>query len=455
MPFHIVDFEDNLWIELARTTTKSNYVINYIDSLGHSSNVSLLVETDYVDKDFLVDFSYYYSRCFENIKKKTTRVHFFSLQTEALTKLLYSILDDPTIVEENELKVLSEHYLGFMTFKPLTKTSIGRTIFKPYPKLDHEGNERHFPVYSLNSANIGGIDIKLEALPFQEQDRNVAACATTAIWIALQALNRISENSSFYSQYELTKLAIESFGNMGNRTFPNEGLYTFQILNLFQRIGFDTIYYQLENQENWFISNVIQAHMDIGTPLLAELSIINQNDLIEGHLVTISGYKTRKKSKEIMELYIHDDQIGFYSKVELSNDNYKSWHNEWITKFGMKQVILKSIIAPVYHKIRVPFNSVLLFCVNYLKLNNNQLNNLKIRLYTLRMFRNYLRKHHEIYRDSKSYYNGDIHNYSSRDILTLNLPKYLWVAIIKTDKKDLLIVFDATSYTVSNVLSIY
>jgi len=77
-------------------------------------------------------------------------------------------------------KQLDSNYLGFMVLKPLPQTIVGRTCFKTYPD---DGNRRHFPTLHKYSSNLFGLPLTVNSLAYQEQDKVVAACATSALWL--------------------------------------------------------------------------------------------------------------------------------------------------------------------------------------------------------------------------------------------------------------------------------
>lgn len=440
------------WAEIAKDTKRAEYLKKYVTEYSGGREVSIIIEEDYVDRDYLIDYSCYYARCFEDIGKKVKRVHFIQIEKDDLETSFQEYLGKPDQDHSSFIAKLKDCYIGFTTIKPIQKRSLGRTILKPYPQDDGNGKQRHFPVYNRYQVNLAGIDIELESIPYQEQDRNVAACATTAIWSALGGLARVFDCAKFQSQYDITRLAFESFGNLGGRMFPNEGLSSNQILNMLTDVGYDPIFYNISNWDNYFIDNLIISYLDMGIPLLAELHL--QKDVTihgkpevdtTGHLVVILGYKCQNGQRSIDELYIHDDQIGCYSKVSFNNGNHLSWVNEWTTDRGFNRLINVSIIAPVYHKIRIPFNSVYTLVRESFKSITPQ--QIEIELLTIQMYRSY------IVQNKSSF---DVYNtinidrkpkeISFQDLLTMSLPKYLWCAKVSIGEVVIHLMFDSTSY---------
>jgi len=52
------------------------YLYEYLEAIGAKTCVR---EPDYIDKDYLIDYSKFYSRSFEKFDKITDRYHFFSM----------------------------------------------------------------------------------------------------------------------------------------------------------------------------------------------------------------------------------------------------------------------------------------------------------------------------------------------------------------------------------------
>ena len=103
------------------------YLDQYFDTLQAET---ILIENDYVDRDFLEDFAGYYVRCFHKYKSTCTRLHFFteSFATQDFESFLTGENQSLTV------ELLQNSYLGFIVVKPLPRTIIGRTCLKTYPR---------------------------------------------------------------------------------------------------------------------------------------------------------------------------------------------------------------------------------------------------------------------------------------------------------------------------------
>ncbi|MBF0308997.1 MAG: hypothetical protein HQL56_05685 [Magnetococcales bacterium] len=150
--------------------TSTGYLANYFADLGLKT---IIVETSYVDHDYLEDYTGYYARCFTEYPNRCARIHLFSI--EFLEDDMYSLLQGSGALPQSKLQ---ESYLGFMVIKPLPKRMIGKTCLKTYGT---EGS-RYYVRSRSYQANLFGIPLTISnTLAFQEQDSVAAACATSAV----------------------------------------------------------------------------------------------------------------------------------------------------------------------------------------------------------------------------------------------------------------------------------
>ena len=153
------------------------YLIEYLSELGVKTIVR---ESSYIDQNYSDDYRGYYARCFEEYPKRCSRIHVFS--TEFPESELVDLIgaaepaDNPSLAQSA--------YKGFVVINPLPETVIGRTCLYPIP---NPGQEAVFPTISWQTANLFGVPFGITSLPFQEQDHEVGACATSSISSVLNA----------------------------------------------------------------------------------------------------------------------------------------------------------------------------------------------------------------------------------------------------------------------------
>ncbi len=286
-----------------------DYIFRYLKDIGAKS---VLLEFDYIDKDYLEDYSRYYVKCFNNYGHKTARLHFFS--NEVSHAFISSALSGST----QNVETLQDSYLGFMVIKPLQKTFIGKTCLKIYDKLNFS-NSRKCLTRSYD-VDLFGIRLKVESVAFQEQDKVVSACATTAIWSSLHAM--LWRNvRDIPACSEITINAINHIDGSINM-FPNKELSNKQILRALDVEGLRHHSINLSHIDNVSFFDIVRTHINSNLPLIlgADVySIDNEKQLtkLAGHAVTILGYKVASNGE--YAIYIHDDRLGPYARASFVN----------------------------------------------------------------------------------------------------------------------------------------
>lgn len=419
----------------------SKYIIDkYLPYFGVQS---FFKEEHYIDKDYIVDFSKFYARSFEDLDKFTERIHFFTgnISENDITQILEKY-------DENLYKKIFDSYLGFVVVKPVPDAHghrlIGKTILKTYEETDRENPaQRRVMIKQKNTVNLFGLKLEVDALPFQTQDKAVGACATTACWVSLNKLADLFEIPKS-SLIEITEKSI-SFPSE-SRNFPSPGLNYLQIKNFYNTLGLDTDFIdpsflknsRFKGYSEHVIEDVIKAYIrEFRLPILAGLKIIPKKGEILYHAVIVSGY--RHENGRIVRIYIHDDQIGLYSRVE-SKDRFVTWDNSWLKDKRFTNISLEKLVVPLYPKIRMAFKSIyLVYLAKYQldlqeKIKNGEADpNSRYELFLT---------------DVKKYKQFLIMNQISDKIEKLKkpLPKFLW--IIRLESNDTIYydyIFDATA----------
>jgi hypothetical protein len=354
---------------------QSEYLYEY---LLNKKAKTCVIEDNYIDKDYLIDFAKFYSRSYNVDDKYTTRVHFF---TEVFTK------DDLIRCLENNkddlIPKLSGSYLGFIVIKPVKdchcNNFIGRTLLQTY---DHNDNgEKRFFIKQKYHVSLFGIPLIIDTLPFQAQDQAVGGCATSACWVALHPLSALFGIEKL-SPVEITEISV-LVPNL-DRNFPSTGLTLPQMKNQFTTLGLETEFIDLAlespelkkyyTKNDDIISDVVIAYNRIGLPIIAALIIyeLPHQKNPPHHAVVISGF--RHKNCTVKELYIHDDQIGPYHHVKPVNDKFSQWENDWINKKKAIAVVPYKLLIPIYPKMRLNFLKIY---ISYLKIKREVENSIK------------------------------------------------------------------------------
>ena len=428
------------------------YLFEYLSSSDLGAK-TIIVEFDYVSKDYLIDFATYFVTCFDQYSKNCIRLHFFNktLSQEEFEKIIVKNTHD-------ESELWKSSYLGYVVGKPLPIRIIGKTVLKPYNSEDKDGNFRNYFGVRNYYINVFGNKVKLAALGYMEQDSVVSVCATSAIWMMLQkaSMNKYAVSKT---PSQITDEA-DIVGTHGERIFPNQGLSVKQISQSIYKSGLvSDIRTSDKNHElsRSFLKKYVYAYSPIGIPLILVLEVpyVDKGSFKYGHhAVTVVGYKIgnpdlkvtynypnlRFIAENVSKLYTHDDAWGPYASFDFeegANEEYR-FETKWSQAVSPSQPThLTNIIIPLYHKIRITYEDV-----EKIVIGVNELINL---IYKLELDWDITLQYSEQFKTDSKVYELNL----AKNILFTSMPKYIWVAKCSIKNKLLFeIIFDATDVAI-------
>jgi len=434
---------------------------NYFDGyLTHHQAKTIVTEYEYVDKDYLEDYAAYYVRSFHQYNRLCCRVHFFSqaFKEDHLQQLLkgkYTELT-PDSAQNN--------YLGFIVVKPLPKTIIGRTCLKIY----HAEGQRFFPIIRKYKANLFGIGLTVDSVAYQEQDSTVAACASSAIWSVFHCTGILFQHS-IHSPVEITKAATVHFP-YANRHFPNKGLTPEQMAHAIRNVGLEPFLMSSKSFDS--LTSNVYGYLKGKIPLIFGLQLHEtkggiSKKVIGNHAVAVTGYNLGGKpqpvkntdfylkSSRIDKLYVHDDQVGAFARMNIDNKTVNNAFSLSSDFNGQPDVRATPdiLIAPLYHKIRIPYNEILkiIYTLDFYIKDTAKKNELPLPQFEWNIFLSDIS-------DFKSsiYQTTPLNEDYKHEILTTQLPRYLWRAICEVDNAAKIeFLFDATDIEQGKVFHRY
>ncbi len=368
-------------LEVVHEKLHSLYFENYFEALGA---VTILVENDCVDRDFLEDFAGYYVRCFPDYRRKCTRLHFFkcTLSNQEFEQLVSNPSD------EAQTQSLQANYLGFVVVKPLPQTVVGRTCLTAYP----DNNRRWYPITRRYDVNLFGIPLEVKTLAFQEQDSVAAACATSALWSVFHGTGMLFHHP-IPSPVEITR-AANAILPMENRSLPSRGLTAMQMAHGIRSVGLEPALIGVRNE--YILKGAVYAYLRGGVPVLLGLDLIDTTDSAPQrsgrHAVAVTGFSLGNLTpsprgdcqamsprhagflllaSQMDKLYAHDDQVGPFARMEFDGQLVNLQLNGGVmtlaslsTSWGLRQgrrirACPELMLVPLYHKIRIPFEIIL------------------------------------------------------------------------------------------------
>jgi hypothetical protein len=389
-----------------------NYLKQYFDTVEVKT---IVFESEYFDKDYLEDYSRYYSRCFQSYDKKCVRVHFFSHKFNK--KKFVAIITNPT-QKEKDIADLQKNYVGFVVFRPIPHTIFGRTCLKTFPDQEKDSKKhpkpeknRQIPIVREYKVHLFGIELSLNSLAYQEQDNAVSACATSALWSAFQSTG-ISFHHPIHSPYEITLSAKELIsGSISANSDDKRGLDSKQMAYAVKAVGLEPLL--LNPVDKDYLKAQVCAYLRGKIPIVMGLKLYgkkpesstgnpqyDEKNIIGYHAITLTGYNLNNKlsnhcyttpetndndypqlylrSSKIDKFYVHDDQVGPFARIKFHDELAYYYLKTFFTEIGHRKNDFDSIDAaptvlllPVVHKIRIDFHEIF----SIVKIFNNNLTN--------------------------------------------------------------------------------
>ena len=428
------------------------YFKGYLGNTGLDAK-TIVIEEDYISKDFIHDYASYYAFCFEPYPKFCKRVHFFAndFNEEAFNAVI--------VGKEADNKEFWDNYLGFIVVKPIPTTVIGYSVLKTYI-AGQDFNARNYWGIRDYKVHLFGNKVKVTSLAFQEQDSVLAACATTAIWSMLNKAS-VDFHTILKSPSQITKDA-DNVSLDGSRLFPNKGLNLLQICQAIFNSGLvsevkppDFTIIDADSKpigrvvSNQYLKKILNAYSPIGIPIILVISVPSGG--AHGlHAITVSGYKQEAPkavakseqvswlSDNIEKFYAHDDQWGPFARIEFKNQC--EIETPWTTFDSRRRpTLVTNIVVPIYPKVRISYEEIEVIVLGLDRIltvffNGNNVADLvwDIKIDYSENFKTQLK-------------NSGLDDVEKLSHLTRSMPKYLWVASCYiAEHKILEFTFDAT-----------
>lgn len=229
---------------------------------------AVILERQYIDKDYRDTFSNYHSKRFQTPDSRCVRLHFFS---EALNK---ASLEDA--------KQLQSSYLGYSVIRPTRPNCVGRTLILP---LKNGGATLHIRT-CLEVISLLGIDLKVEGFPFISQDTDVTVCAQSALWTVLRYYSNRYPRYGEIHPYQIGALTKDySIG----RQFPSDGLHMWQMAEALKQRRFEPLIYTRVAHQDQF-EHLLYTYIESGIPCLVG---------VPSHVVSAYGHFSEIDAMEI------------------------------------------------------------------------------------------------------------------------------------------------------------
>ena len=353
------------------------YLARYCERLGVRT---LVHESHYMDRHYIDEYAFYYSRMLSPPPNSVRRLHFFAREFDdsQFNAWLERSLRSPSEREAVEAELMSmpdgsipnaRGYLGHCAIRPIASVPIGRTVIARLH--DNEGQAREIFATSPHPVHLANLKLRVDGLAFQQQDAAVGACATAALWTALVRVARL-DGIRAPTPAEISDVATQSL-RVGARPLltASTGLTINQLCQATRALGFTPEVISARGRPEAFML-ALHTYLMSGIPLVLALRGSGV-----GHAVTAVGLQTtpsehpllqgtfRTRSSRVKKVYVHDDRMGPYARAYIEpfphNEDVGDgllFEIEWEGSAETEKWIIDCAIAPVYPKLRLPVRSL-------------------------------------------------------------------------------------------------
>jgi hypothetical protein len=330
-----------------------------IDQLRALGAVTILVEDEYIDRDFTEAFAAYYAKLFKRHGKICKRIHFFKRD-------LTEVLASPSIAAlAAALQQCQPDYLGYVVLRPVHQAPIASAVIKTPPVT--AGHEQHPLVKAKYYVHVLGAELYVEALPMTQQDQRIGACAQASIWSAARHFHT-RHRGPWVSMVGITEAAMMQEQFYVSSTLPNgsEFLSLGGMVSALRVSGRKPLIYTGNGagEANWpgiRPADVINRYVDSGIPVIVGLGggPISHAVIASGQVFsqqTPNALPSRPTRAEFCSaFYVNDDQRGPNLRMALKVGNPVGE-----TEYTLEQNV-EFLIIPLPDKVFLPAEKAELF----------------------------------------------------------------------------------------------
>ncbi|MCR4347867.1 MAG: hypothetical protein NUV55_11790 [Sulfuricaulis sp.] len=300
-------------------TNQVRYLRCYFADLGATS---VLEEPSYFDRDYLAEFSAFYSTSSVGYRNICRRIHLFKGDPVTRERVIEAASGNEATVDS-----FNDSYLGFIVIRPIPAAQLGRTVVRWYderfpstPRIT--GPSREYKI------NIAGFCLKVTGLAWQQQDTGVGACATIALWTMLHS-SAFDDHHAIPTTADITRSAHKS-ASLGARIFPSVGLTIPQICEAIKEHNLAPLILEGDVRDRHWnpigfsrerFASSCAAFVRSGYPILLIGSFTDSDEGPSGHAMCVVGFRSGApapikpgevslQESNIEHVYVHDDNIG-------------------------------------------------------------------------------------------------------------------------------------------------
>lgn len=304
---------------------------------GISSAVkSVLIETDYVDKDYRSTFYNFYSKKGCRYRSDCIRLHFFD-ETISFSEASLSLSgpDD----------YLDHHYFGYMILRPTGIATIGRTVLSP----DVRVGASRLILTTKHKVHLLGYKLAVNGFPSMNQHVDISVCAHAACW---SILRHYSERYCLYREFSTHDITMMAHDFNPGGLIPSMGLQMAHAERVFQEAGTFPVHVarNAAGAGDHSFYRQLCAYIESGFPLFTAMHG-------RGHAIATVGYEWRPPlATGVPGLRYAWDEINSLAVVDDNHLPYMSIPKSGGGNYSAEDI--DSFIVPLPEKIFYPADAV-------------------------------------------------------------------------------------------------
>lgn len=350
---------------------------------------TMLVERPYVDRHYLQEYVGYYASKLYPPARNATRIHFWkrAFDTDAWNGFVTQAAAEGVGGVERDLQ---PDYLGYVVVRPFAACPIGRTLLATYRDRT---SRCYAPAVTSHDVHLQGFTFHVNALPFQQQDQGLGACATTALWSSLARATR-ADGGRAATPLDVARAAADGGGQL---VAAPDGLDLDSMKRTFRQLGYVPHVFVPADHDVFLLA--LKAYVRAGIAVVLRLRVEGTSEV---HAVAVAGM--RESDDEFSErdlvihardfhvaatglsrLYLHDDRLGPYarfvfvtpSEKEMRTARKQRHASPLRVRFDPRKkgfeeytepMRIESALVPLYPKVRTSAEGLIAYAGDYLPL---------------------------------------------------------------------------------------
>lgn len=267
--------------------------------LESSDILTLIIEHDYVDRQYRDSYYSFFSQKYSNFERNCLRLSFFEGE-----------LNHEDFISDIS-RIQNDLLIGFITLRPLNVGNIGHTLLNPH-KLKTVGYVRTCEFKTL----ICGRKFTIKAFPYLSQDNETMTCAETALY------NLIQYYSEKYCEYRLlmpSEILKTLEMSTYERVLPSHGADDICMAKVLQAAHLHPRLYSYDNEEGQNFDELFYAYVESGIPFI--LGLPQHAVICIGH-GSVDLKMTHHNLKDVISFDLQEGKRMYYICTSRLVDEY-------------------------------------------------------------------------------------------------------------------------------------